>query len=125
MKRFSFGKLERLCKQKEIQHVFSVGTFMRSKKLKIVFTPNQQELKRCCVIVPLKTTSRSIILRNRIRRLLKETYRLNKHYLQGNIDIIILFSPYLMLKKDELKNFKQADLEVEFMKVCKQAGLVK
>lgn len=84
--RFTFRKEERLCSQKIIAGLFEPGFFV---------TKNPIRINTCFVELPVKSVSaqvmfvvgkkrfKSAVVRNRIRRMLKEMYRLEKHRLYG------------------------------------------
>jgi len=86
LKSYSFSKEEHLKRKKEISRVFKDGIFLYEKHLSVVFIPSDEEgqkLHRVAVSVPKKYFKRAVD-RNRIKRQLRECYRLNKSclYLQ-------------------------------------------
>jgi ribonuclease P protein component len=56
--------------------------------------------------------------RNRARRLLRETYRLNRPNLIPGIDLILL-------ARRPIREARQADVAAEFRKICRQARIGK
>ncbi|MBN1794217.1 MAG: ribonuclease P protein component [Candidatus Omnitrophica bacterium] len=125
MKRFAFTKAERLRQTKAIRHVFANGKKARAQTLRLYFLPNQLGVTRCAVVVPLKATCRSIILRNRVKRLLKEAFRLTKALIADNIDIIIFFSPKNALDKQTLKGLHLSGIRTEYVTLCRRAGIMR
>lgn len=81
---YSFPKSERLRKLKHIQALFSHGKSIQSYPLKMIFLPLEDDLEsqfQVLVSVP-KRGFKKAVHRNRIKRLIRESYRLQKHYLQ-------------------------------------------
>jgi ribonuclease P protein component len=57
------------------------------------------------------------VARNRARRLMRESFRLHQHELQGVIDLVLVARPSIAGKKF-------ADVERDFLRVVRQARLV-
>jgi ribonuclease P protein component len=84
MKIFSFNKKERLCGKNNIARLFEAGTVFIAYPFRVVYlfekqedTTKEAEVK-VLISVPKKRHRRANI-RNRLKRLTKESYRLNKH----------------------------------------------
>ncbi|QAA82280.1 ribonuclease P protein component [Aequorivita sp. H23M31] len=105
---YRFPKTERLKSSKKIEKLFSKGKTFTKYPLKIFFfsEPIQSEANEnfknnlIAFAVP-KRSFKLAVDRNRIKRQLRETYRLNKHLLPKNEDkrYTMLF---LFLGKDKL-----------------------
>lgn len=81
---FSFPKAEKLCKLKSIQRLFSEGKSVQSFPLKMIYMPMQHSESvqfQLLISVP-KRSFKKATDRNRIKRLIRESYRLQKHFLQ-------------------------------------------
>ena len=82
---FSFPKLEKLCKLAYIEKLFSEGKSLQGYPLKIIYVPidnNKNVTFQVLVSVP-KRSFKKAVHRNRIKRLIRESYRLQKHMLEG------------------------------------------
>lgn len=79
-----FKKAERLCNTIDINHLFSVGQSISQYPIKIKWLPakcdNNVQLK--VVISVSKHRFKRAVDRNRIKRVMRECFRLNKHILQ-------------------------------------------
>ncbi len=80
MARFTFNKTERLKSKKQIDLLFTEGTSLSVFPLKLFFNKTQfadgAEVKTAVSVS--KRNFKSAVDRNRIKRLLREAYRLNK-----------------------------------------------
>jgi ribonuclease P protein component len=78
---YTFTKAERLSIQREIDLLFSEGTAFTVYPLRVVSvkkTPLSGVPVSILISVPKKRFKRAV-KRNRLKRLVRETYRLNKH----------------------------------------------
>ncbi|MDP4238220.1 MAG: ribonuclease P protein component [Bacteroidota bacterium] len=76
----SFSKPEHLCGEKRITRVFTQGEAFIVYPLRVVYLiepKNQKESSTVLVSVPKKRFKRAV-KRNRLKRLMREAYRLNK-----------------------------------------------
>ncbi|MBI4666631.1 MAG: ribonuclease P protein component [Nitrospinae bacterium] len=89
-----FGKESRLRKKREFDGVFAKGGRYRGEKLLFVFNPNGSEISRLGLAVSRKAGK--AVERNRIKRLLREVFRLNRDRLEKGMDLIM--SPLLKVR---------------------------
>jgi len=81
--KYSFSKAEHLCGEKKITRLHTEGSAFIVYPLRIVYCmlPEEDEFSvKVMVSVPKKRFKRAV-KRNRLKRLIRETYRLNKHIL--------------------------------------------
>lgn len=83
-KSYSFPKSEKLCRLKLIQTLFSEGKSVQSYPLKMVFIPANypEDVQFQLLISVPKRIFKKAVHRNRVKRLIRESYRLQKHFLQ-------------------------------------------
>lgn len=107
MKQFGLSAFEKLKSRSEIKRVISLGVniFSDDKKIKAIYLAEKKETKSAVKITPAVFKKLGCaVWRNRIKRLIRESYRLNKKDLvqmsiQKNIDLKIIFSPHNINEK--------------------------
>ncbi|MGI9548313.1 MAG: ribonuclease P protein component [Flavobacteriaceae bacterium] len=94
---FKFNKKEKLKSKKTIERLFREGKAITHHPLKMYYLSidDGQECRfKTAVSVP-KKNFKSAVHRNRIKRLMRESYRLNKHLIfnniEGNFAFLILY----------------------------------
>ena len=94
---FSLQKKERIKSKKLMENVFAEGRKINHYPLRLIYLPTQFEDDsqfKIAVVAP-KKVFRSAVKRNRIKRLLKEAYRLNKSIIfnnsKGNFALVFLY----------------------------------
>ncbi|MFZ9044636.1 MAG: ribonuclease P protein component [Cyclobacteriaceae bacterium] len=95
----TFSKKERLTNKKYIEELFREGSFFRSGPFLIRFLPKSDlACHQVLISVPKKYFKRAV-KRNRIRRRIREIYRLHKHLLANSEPILL---GIIYLSKEEL-----------------------
>ena len=86
---FGFNKEERLKRRKIIGSLFKKGTSIKAYPLKLIWLktplPSDKFPIQFTVTVPRRAFSKAVA-RNRLRRRIKESYRLNKHLLYQELE---------------------------------------
>lgn len=86
--KYSYGKKEKLKSRKQIEKLFSEGISVASYPLRMVFIASDHDSDfpfKVGVSVSKKKVAKAVS-RNKIKRLLREVYRLNKHELAKDLD---------------------------------------
>jgi len=108
VKRFSFGKNERIKEKKLFEELYTSGkvSISNNKKIKAVhFLIESVDVVFPKVAVAVSKKAGNAFWRNRIKRLLREAYRLNKlpvssFCIEKKKQLFIVFSPFLLNQKD-------------------------
>lgn len=110
----SFGKKEKLKSQKRITQIFEEGKSITSYPLKLIyiFLPDNEVCIKVGVTVS-KRNFKSAVHRNRIKRLLREAYRLNKALVFNNTDANFAFL-FLYLGRD-MPTFEQLNQKMRLI----------
>ncbi len=113
MKKFGLSKKERLKKKKEFEAVYTKGRFIISDNGKfkanyLIFENQKQPIVKVAFAVSRKAGN--AVWRNRVKRLMRESYRLNKLSLlervkEKNLRLFLIFSPVGLNKNNSKKIF--------------------
>jgi ribonuclease P protein component len=118
MQNFKYPKAEKLKKKDEITLLFEKGKWKNSGNLRIIILKNHPDLLTENVKLGVSVSKRyfkKAVYRNRIKRLLRECYRLNKDLFKesfGEKTAAMLF-----WVSSELPE-KFQDVEAQFIKLC-------
>lgn len=108
MKKFGLSSLERIKRKKDFELVYSSGSavYSQNKRLKAVylFLGNENPVIPVRFACAVSKRSGKAVWRNRIKRILRDSYRLNKEILAGfclsnNLNLMVVFSPYVLNEK--------------------------
>jgi ribonuclease P protein component len=98
-KTYSFSKKERLTHKKMIEELFKNGSFFHLNPLQIRFLSRDDLTNNQVLISVSKKYHKKAVSRNKIKRRLREAYRLNKHLLPEAPMFLVAI---LYLSKDEM-----------------------
>lgn len=117
---FTFSKRERLTGTKRINHLFTEGKGFISYPLRVIYLLHEQNASaKCSILVSVpKKRIKKAVHRNRIKRLIRESYRLNKTLItnedfgEKSMDIAFIYV------KDNESNFQ--DIQKAMQKALNQ-----
>ncbi len=126
MKKFGLSKQEKIKKRKEFEAVYTSGSTLisKSKKFKATYlilkNGNSSGIK---VAFAVSKRAGNAVWRNRVKRLMREAYRLNKNFLLekaniSNLFVLLIFSPYKFNKKTDGKIYLK-DVESDIIELMK------
>jgi ribonuclease P protein component len=116
MKKFKLNKKMKLCKNKSFQAVYRHGKSYANKQAVLYVLPNKKDISRIGFAAGKRLGG--AVLRNRVKRILREAYRLNQDKITKGADLILVGRNPLVKAK-----FKTADRA--FLDLCAKAGILK
>jgi len=109
-KKYSFNHRDRLQNASEFSRVFDQATKSSSDFFTILSRENTTGQPRLGIVVAKRRANRSVD-RNIIKRLIRETFRLNKATLPANDYVVILKRPIKMIKRTKHKQGLRLQME--------------
>jgi ribonuclease P protein component len=88
MEKQSFGRHERIRKKRDYVAIYEQGVRRYSKHFTVIERRNQEGIRRLGITVSKKVGI--AVQRNRVKRLLREFFRLNKTRVSSSQDIVII-----------------------------------
>ncbi len=109
-------KIRTLKKNYEFKNVLSRGRFYLGKQIHIYVLKNNKNINVIGIAVSIKECG--AVKRNRIKRLIRENYRLIKNELKQGYDIVFLWNKkeradeanYYIIKNDMINSLKKSKL---------------
>jgi len=106
-----------LKKNRDFIRLYKKGSFYAGKKLVIYVLKNNENINKIG-ITSVKNFGKSV-LRNRMRRLVKENYRRLENTLETGFDIVFLIRK---IEKEKIPDFKDIEREMKFL--LKKTGVM-
>ncbi|MCS7202626.1 MAG: ribonuclease P protein component [Dictyoglomus sp.] len=116
MSLFSFPKHERLKKKKDFKRIIKEGRVYTFPPF-MVYIRRGSDVRKIGIIVNKKVGS--AVVRNRLKRLVREVYRLNRPYLVDDVEMIVIIKPSDRI----IKNFWE--MEKILKKIWQNANIFK
>lgn len=115
MKTFSISRSERITKASDFKQALKNGAFYNGTALKLGVSRNDCGISRIGVSLR-KHIFKLAVSRNRLRRRIKEIFRLNKGKLAKGYDIVVI-------PRAAAADLKSETLSGEFLALAKKAGI--
>jgi ribonuclease P protein component len=113
---YKLSKQVRLRKGKKFQFVYTTGKSYANKFIVLYVVADQRELRQVGFAAGKRLGC--AVVRNRVKRLLREAYRLNQNKLTTGFDLILV-GRRPIVKADFF------DVEKAFLELCKRARILK
>ena len=126
MNRFSFPKTSRLINNGQFKAVMARNMHASDRLLTLFMAENNAECPRLGLAVG--TCFRSAVIRNRIKRLLREAFRKNQHKIPKGFDYVIMPSPQFIKEakasqpKQAVKNLTFESIENSLLNLINRIG---
>ena len=85
-------------------------------RLLVLFVRLAPDADRRLGVVTSRRTLPEATMRNRARRLMRETFRLNRAFLRSDVDV-------LLLARGRIEHVKRQKVDEDFRAVCRKAGI--
>ena len=108
-------KIDTLKKNYEFKNVLNRGKFYKGKYVTIYITNNKKEKNVIGIAVSKKIGN--AVKRNRIKRLIRESYYLEKNNLKKGYNIVFLWN------RKEIEKYKCVQIQEDINYLFKRAGL--
>lgn len=129
MKNFSLTRNERVKKKRDFEKIYSFAKvlFSSDRLIKVHLLSIDSNVSGVKIAAAVSKKAGSAVWRNRVKRLIKESYRLNKKslvdkVLEKKIQLLLVFAPYKLSEKSNKKIYLK-DISpgvVELMNKIKQ-----
>jgi ribonuclease P protein component len=116
MANFKFTKITRIHSKKDFRAILDSKSFIKNELMKLYIAPNGTKKSRFAVSISAKVAPAAV--RNRLKRLAREAFRLSQSEMADGFDYFLIYSPMLSkkpnsdIKKTTLKQVKQSLLEL-------------
>lgn len=94
----------RLSRKADFQTVFQKGKKQKTPYFAILIKANGQEHARLGIVIGKKAVS-SAVVRNQIKRIFRESFRYNQHFLSGKDIVIVVYNTICTLDRKKLRSF--------------------
>ena len=117
IRKYTYGKEEKLKRRKLIDEIFTTGETFPSYPFRVFYKKMEfdTDIKAQVGVSVSKRNFKHAVDRNRIKRLMRESYRLNKYTLTDNLNqqivVMIIYTQRKELPFDLIKNKMDATLK--------------
>jgi len=114
--RYVFPKTSRLLKNSEFRTVFARRLVMRDDLLALYALENSRDFPRLGVSIG-KSCGKAVV-RNRLKRLIREAFRQNQHRIRPGFDYVVTMSPRWVRQAADKAGAKNLVKQLKFGQIC-------
>jgi ribonuclease P protein component len=109
-------KKNKLKKKKDFQRVFQKGRYYQGVFINLKLVKNNLDLNRIGIIIGVKVSKKAVI-RNKIKRRIEESIRVNTNKIKKGFDIVVIVKPeavgksYSKIEENLISLFQESGLE--------------
>lgn len=119
MAKCKFPKSAKLTSKSDFETILKHKLFIKNELMTLYIAPDNSKKTRFGVSVSSKITSASA--RNRLKRLAREAFRLNRHTIPSNFDYLIIFSRMLSKKPcSDIRKTALSQIEKGFLELVEK-----
>jgi ribonuclease P protein component len=119
MAKCKFPKSAKLTSKTDFRTVLDYKLFSKNDLMTLYMSPNQAGKARFAASISSKIAP--AVVRNRLKRLAREAFRLNRHTIPGNFDYLIIFSRMLSKKPcSDIRKTALSQVEQGFLELIEQ-----
>lgn len=115
MKRYSLPKTKRVLTDRQFRAVIGQRLFFRDGPMTVYMAANDCGFPR--LGVSIRKSTLSAVSRNRLKRLVREAFRLNQHDIPAGFDYLVMISPRQFTKNRDTADMNDMAAELTFEQV--------
>lgn len=120
MSNYKFPKEFKLASKSDFKAVFDYKLFARNDLMTVYMSPNGLEMRRFAVSISAKAAP--AVLRNRLKRIAREAFRLSQYDLPASFDYLIIYSRLLSKRQNfDIKAIGLAQVRQGFTELAARA----
>ena len=112
-------KISTLKKNYEFKNVLNKGKFYKGKYVIVYINKNKKENNNNRIGIAISKKLGKAVIRNRIKRLIRESYRLQKEKLKVGYDIVFIWNKQTEFNKNKFENINN-----DLINLFKKAGIL-
>jgi ribonuclease P protein component len=117
MAKYKFPKSSKLASKTDFRTVLNYKLFAKNDLMTLYMAPNQAEKARFAASISAKTAP--AVVRNRLKRLAREAFRLSQNEIAAGFDYLLIYSPMLSKRsRSDIKKITLNEVRQSFMELA-------
>ena len=119
MAKYRFPKSGKLSSKSDFRKVYDYKLFAKNRLMTLYMAPNQAGKARFAASISSKTAP--AFLRNRLKRLAREAFRLSQNEIAAGFDYLLIYSPMLSKRsRSDIKKITLNEVGKSFMELAEK-----